>query len=181
MELSKESIQEMKDILEEKKGEEVSWEKAEESARNLQAFANLLFDHWIEDQKRKRKLEQCPVGFCLDGIGYTCFICGNTTQKNENWYDKWGIKCLTCQRAIDKRIIPPSLAKRTNAWYSEYEIKDRFNMSHHVMRRFIQDGILKVRVVPNDLGKVHARLFLLKDNEGVLPPKKLTESQLVSE
>ena len=58
-----------------------------------------------------------PRGFHLEGIGYTCFICRNSISNEETWYDKWGIKCSTCQKAIDKKIIPASVAKNENSWY----------------------------------------------------------------
>ena len=44
MELSKESIQEFKNILEKEKGKEVSWEEASEGAHNLARFAKLFYD-----------------------------------------------------------------------------------------------------------------------------------------
>ncbi len=38
-------------------------------------------------------------------VGYSCFICGASTQKDENWYDKWGIKCTICQDAINRKKV----------------------------------------------------------------------------
>lgn len=179
--VSEKRIQEFKDILEKEKGKEVSWEEASEGAYNLGRFAELMFDSWIEDKRRKKRLEESPKGFHLEGIGYTCFICRSSISNEETWYDKWGIKCLICQKAIDKKIIPASVAKNENSWYSKYDLESCFNIDRHAMNRFIKEGILKPRVVPNTSGKPHVYLFLIKDHKDTLPPKKLTESQLVKE
>lgn len=181
MKLSDERIQEIKNLLEEKGGREYTWEEASEAAYNMAGFAELIYDCWVEDQKRKKKLAESPRGFALDGVGYTCAICHQHTLDGGNWYDKWGIKCLTCQKAIDKKIIPGSCAKNEESWYSKYDLESRFNLDRHALKRFIKAGYLKPRVVPNESGRPHTYLFLLKDNKDTLPPKKLTESHLVKE
>ena len=181
MELSDKPIKEFKKILEKKTNKEVSCAEAEEGAYNLARFAELLYGQAIKDHKRKLKLEKYPKGFHLEGNGYTCFICKDSISNEETWYDKWGIKCLICQKAIDKKIIPASVAKNENSWYSLYDLESRFNINRHTMKRFVKAGVLKPRIVPNDSGKPHVYLFLIKDNKDTLPPKKLTESQMVKE
>lgn len=181
MQLSKERIQEFKGLLEKEKGEKVSWEEAQEGAYNLTRFVELMFDCWREDERRKKKLEEDPGGFHLEGVGYTCHICRDSISNEETWYDKWGIKCLVCQKAIDKKLIPASCAKNEDSWYSKYDLKSRFNIDHHALRRFMKDGILRSRIVPDSTGKPHTHLFLIKDNKNTLPPKKITESRLVKE
>ena len=179
--LSNERIQEFKNILEKKKGKEISWEEAAEGARSLVGLFEVLHRCWVDEQIRKKKLEEHPNGFQLDGIGYTCFICGGSTPVGGNWYDKYGIKCKICQGAIVRKEIPASLAKNRKSWYSKYEIEDRFNIKGPTLRSWIKNGILKARTVTHDGKGVHAQLFLIKDNKDTLPPKKMTESQLVKE
>ncbi len=179
--LSNERIQEMKDLLEQKKGTEVTWGEASEAAHNLAGLAEIMFESWREDQWRKKKLKESPKGFILEGSGYSCFICGSHTSENENWYDKFGIKCMVCQKAIDKKIIPGSAAKNKESWYSKWDLESRFNINHHALRSFIKKGILKPRIVPGPSGKPHAYLFFIKDNKDTLPPKELTESRSVVE
>jgi hypothetical protein len=116
-----------------------------------------------------------------EGVGYTCFICGNHTQAGGNWYDKWGIKCTTCQRAIDRKEIPASLAKNKDSWYSKYDLESHFNLKGPILRDWIKKGIIKMRIITNDGKGVHTQLFLIKDNKDFLPPKKLVESHLVKE
>ncbi len=181
MELSKERIQEFKDILEKKEGKQISWEEASEGAYNLTGLVKLMFDLSVKDQRRKNKLKEFPKGFHLEGIGYTCFICGDSVSNEETWYDKHGIKCLVCQKAIDKKIIPATAASNKDSWYSKYDIESCFNVDRHALNRFVKQGILKPRIVPGETGRAHVQIFLIKDNKDTLPPKKLTESRLVKE
>jgi hypothetical protein len=69
----------------------------------LRGYAELALDSFLKDEERKKRLEESPKGFHLEGEGYSCFICGTNVSNEETWYDKYGIKCLTCQSAIDKR------------------------------------------------------------------------------
>jgi len=180
-EISKETVQKFKDLLEEKTGKEVSWDDAYESAYNLINFFELLLKLDYEEKLRKKKLEEFPKGFQLDGVGYTCFICGNSTPADGNWYDKYGIKCMICQKAINRKEIPGSLAKNKESWYSKYDLESRFNIKAPTLRSWIKKGILKARTVTNDGKGIHTQLFLIKDNKDTLPPKELTESQSVKE
>lgn len=171
----------MQKLLEKKTGKEVSWHEAEEASNNLANLADLLFDLWLEDQKRLKRLKLEPKGFILDGRGYSCAICGRGTPEGENWYDKWGIKCLICQDALNKKKIPGFVAKNRDRWYSVYDLESRFNLKTKVRNKWVKEGLLKVRTIPGPSGRAHYQLFLIKDNKGFLPPKKLTESKGVTE
>jgi len=177
-ELSRERIQEMKDLLEKKGGREYTWEEASEAAYNLAGLAEICYDQWREDQRRKRRLEESPKGFKLEG-GYSCSICRNSSPGI--WYDKWGMKCLVCQGAINRKEIPASVAKNRDSWYSKYDIESSFNIKGPALRSWIKKGILKARTVTNDGKGVHIQLFLIKDNKDTLPPKKMVDSHMVKE
>lgn len=181
MQLSEESIKEFQEIYKKEYGKDLSWEEASDSAYGLLRFAEIIYEQAAVEKKRENKLKENPRGFHLEGIGYTCFICRDSISNEETWYDKWGIKCLICQKAIDKKVIPASLAKNEDSWYSEYDLESRFNIDRHAMNRFIKQGILKPRIVPNESGKPHVYLFLIKDNKDTLPPKELTKSQMSKE
>lgn len=181
MQLSQTQIGELKDIIEKESGKEITWEEASKAAYNLAGLADIMFDCWVKDEQRKKKLEQSPKGFHLEGIGYSCFICGNSVSNEETWYDKYGIKCMVCQRAIDRKEIPPSLAKNKDSWYSKYDMESSFNVKGPTLRKWIKAGILKARTVTNDGEGTHVQLFLIKDNKDFLPPKKLVESHSVKE
>ncbi|MFH0873377.1 MAG: hypothetical protein V1846_00850, partial [Candidatus Komeilibacteria bacterium] len=88
-----------------------------------------------------------------------------------SWYDKNGIKCMTCQRALDKHLIPVSACKNNASWYSIWEFDYYFGVKSRTINKFVHLGKLKARVVPREDGGVHFQLFLIKDNPGVLPEK----------
>ena len=139
-----------------------------------------FMEEWKEkDKAREDKLKKNPKGFHLEGAGYTCSICRDSTPEGDNWYDKWGIKCLVCQKAIDNKEIPASLAKNKESWYSKYDIERSFNVKSPTLRKWIKEGIIKARTVSRYGEGVHVQLFLIKDNKDFLPPKKLVESKSV--
>lgn len=141
-----------------------------------------FMEEWKEIEKnREEKLKANPKGFHLEGAGYTCFICGQSTPEGDNWYDEYGIKCLVCQKAIDDGEMPASLAKDQDSWYSKYDLESRFNLKSPTLRKWIKEGIIKARNVSRYGEGVHVQLFLLEDNKDFLPPKKLTDSQMVKE
>lgn len=181
MQISEEKIKEMKDLLEKQSGKEVTMAEATDAVYRLAGLFDILFEQSLKDLERQKKLKESPKGFHLDGIGYTCYICGNSASQEQSWYDKWGIKCMTCQKAIDRKEIPASLAKDKDSWYSKYDLESCFNLDRHVIKRWVKEGILKDRIITNDGKGVHFQLFLIKDNKDTLPPKKLVKSQLVKE
>lgn len=180
VQLSNESIQKFKELMEEKSGKEVTWEEAAEGGRNLVNLFDVLYKCEMEHRSWDERLKKEPKGFALEGNGRNCAVCGTSTREDTNWYDKWGIKCFTCQRAIDKKLIPGSVARSDKNRYSPYDLEDRFGITKPAQRKWVKEGILKSRIVPNEKGGVHYHLFLIKDNKDFLPPKKLTESQMVA-
>ncbi|NQU77364.1 hypothetical protein HQ544_01565 [Candidatus Falkowbacteria bacterium] len=177
MQLTDKQIKEFQDIYEKKYGKKLSWEEAIDAANNLMGFAELLFKSYITDQGRKEKLGKYPKGFHIEGEGYSCCICHKTISNQETWYDKYGIKCLICQKAIEKRLIPVSVCKNKDSWYSMWEFDYYFGVKPSTVRKFVRQGKLKVRIVPGEKGKTYFEIFLIKDNPGVLPKKP--ESRLV--
>lgn len=180
MHISEKRLEEFQDLMEKHYGTRLSKAEAYDSAQRLLGLTKMCVDFQILDFERKKRLKTEPKGFCIDGCGYTCRACGNNMKDGENWYDKWGIKCTTCQRALEMKIIPSLVFTNRNSWYSEYDLQDRFNLKKTTQTKWIKDGLLKPRIIPNlDNSGVRARLYLIKDNKDFLPPKKLTESKLV--
>ena len=137
-----------------------------------------FMEEWKEEEKaRAEKLKANPKGFHLEGAGYSCAICDDNTPEGDNWYDKWGIKCLVCQKAIDDGEIPASVAKNKDSWYSKYDIESRFNIKGPTFYRWVRKGIIKPRIISNYGKGEHCQIFLVEDNKDTLPPKKLTESK----
>lgn len=137
-----------------------------------------FMDEWKEKEKvLAKRLEENPKGFHKEGAGYTCAICHDSTPEGDNWYDKWGLKCLVCQSAIDKGEIPASLAKNKDSWYTKYDFERYFNIKGQTLGKWVRSGILNARTVTQYGKGIHTQVFLIKDNKDFLPPKNLLESK----
>jgi hypothetical protein len=181
MQYKDETIEKFQKIIKEEHDKELSKEEASEGLNNLVGLFELLLKFDGEDKQRKERLKENPKGFHLEGTGYTCPICGNSASNEETWYDKWGMKCLVCQKAIDQKIIPGSVVEDKESWYSKYDLESDFGLDRPTITRLIKQGVLKARVVPNLNGRPRTHLFLIKDNKDVLPPKKLVDSRFIKE
>lgn len=71
-------------------------------------------------------LQESPSGFHIDRAG-TCLISGESTSNETSWYDNYGLKCMTCQKAIDVKIIPSAIAKSKENRYSKCDLESYFN------------------------------------------------------
>ena len=174
MSLSEESILKFQQLLQEKSDREISYAEAAEGARNLVGLVDLIMESHREDLRRKRKLAEFAKGFSLmDGHTYNCGICYAYIKNEQLWYDKWGHKCLSCQKAIDKKIVPGKICCNRDSWYQLYEFESYFKLRSQTVRKLVKQGVLKARVIP-DSGFL---VFLIKDNIDALPPKKDIESR----
>lgn len=162
---------ELRRLLEKEQGREITDQELFEAEHWLTSYAELMLDLGIKEVKRQDKLKENPKGFHLEGEGYSCFICGTTVSNEQTWYDKYGIKCLTCQSAIDKKIIPATVASDKDSWYSTHDFEHSFFITKHGVKKLVKEGLLKPRIIPGS----NYQLFLIKDNRDVLPPKKLTQ------
>jgi hypothetical protein len=141
-----------------------------------------LADEWKEWEKQlTERLKANPNGFILEGVSRNCAICGQGSKEDGSWYDKYGLKCMVCQKAIDEREIPASLAKDRDSWYSKWDLEHDFNIKSQTLKKWMKEGIIKSRTVSYYGNGVHTELFLIEDNKDFLPPKKLLKSHSVSE
>ncbi len=110
-------------------------------------FAWIAFEIAEEELRRQKILKESPKGFHLDRNGYTCPICRSSASEENSWYDQYGLKCMSCQKAINKKIIPESVAKNKESWYSKYDLEMYFNIKGVVLNKYIKQGILRDRVL----------------------------------
>jgi hypothetical protein len=171
--------EELRELLEKERGHEITDHELFEADLWLTNYAKILYDFAKTDFKRKTKLEENPKGFHLEGKGYTCCVCHDSASDEQTWYDENGIKCLICQDALDKNIIPLTVASDHDSWYSVNDFEHSFFMKPNAVRRFVKEGLLKPRIIPNTSGKTHFQLFLIEDHKGILPPKEVTKWPLV--
>ena len=146
-------------------GKTITYEEASEGAYNLGRYAELLYEIAIKELRRKRKLKQFPGGF-VHGGPYTCCICHNSQADSWNmWWDLLGFKCIPCQNAIEKGLVPKYVCKHRHSFYEMYELKDIFGIHTMTAKKMIREGKLKARIILNDNGTPYQYLFLKSENE----------------
>jgi hypothetical protein len=171
-------IQKIKDALEKEHNREFTWEEAKKMTWEMKTFAEIAMKMADVEMQRKKRLEESPKGFHLEE-SQPCELCGKRVVDTDSWYDQNGTKCIHCQRAINEKIIPVSILKNKESWYSQLELEQDFNITKNFLGKYLKQGILKDRKILNDKGKLHLQLFLIKDNKDFLPPKKLLDSRTV--
>lgn len=168
MQLSEASIEEFKTIYKKKTGKELSNAEAAEGARNLVNFFKTLYDCEVKDAKRKHRLKKEPAGFHLMDGTYNCLVCGTMITGEKSWYDKWGMKCLPCQKAIEAGVIPGFICKERDSRYLMWELKSDFGIHSSTAKKMIRDGKLNARIVMNENGHPYEYIFLKKENLGLI-------------
>lgn len=169
-----------KEDIEKIAGRALSDHEARKAKEFIDLIAHMVVDITFQEVAREKKLLEHPNGYHLEG-GHTCPICGKVCHDETSWYDKYGVKCITCQSAIDKKIIPPTLCNQRESYYSMFDLEHYFNLNGKILRSWIKGGILKARVIPGLDRGTHTTLFLLKDNKKFLPPKSLVKSAIIKE
>lgn len=166
MEVSKEKLDELRDILRDQLGKEPTDAEVSECARTLTGFAEIIYDSWKTEQRWKRKLEENPKGFPLEDSGRSCCICRVGTSPENSWYDKHGIKCLSCQKALDKKVVPLYITKDWDrkTWFTSYDLQSKLGIRHITMKKLIREGKLKAREIKNKEGGTYFYVFLNKEN-----------------
>ncbi len=146
VQLKPEQVEEFKRIYKKAHGKELTDEEAWEGARSLARLAEIAFDAYVEDTRRKQRLEKEPKGYHLEeGRTYTCCICHDSISGQQTWYDKSGIKCLLCQRAIDRRVIPRSACTNRDSWVPAWMITRDLHIHTSTIQKYIRTGELKAR------------------------------------
>lgn len=166
VEIANKHLKEYKRIHHEQYGEELTDEQAYDASLNLVGFAELIFEQIITDQQRKHRLKKEPNGFHLpDGEIYNCCICYQQVSGYATWYDKHGIKCMTCQKALNNKVIPAYICTKRDSWLSDWQIQDKLNLYSATVCKMIREKTLKARIIYNDAGEKHFQLFIIKENE----------------
>ncbi len=139
--------------------------EAAESANNLIGLCDILIQMGLEEDGRKKRLEQEPKGFILEGKGRNCSLCGRGVYEGDGWYDKWGFKCMNCQKAVDKKNIPGSLCGDYDHKKCITDTSLSYKTGLHVqtIRKLIRQGKIKARQIPNG-----PFMILRKDNPDIL-------------
>jgi len=172
MEISKERIAEFKKLFQEKSDREITDAEAYEGAHNLVGFFEVLLECEQRDRQRQRRLKKEPEGFTLDDGEYTCSICHQQQAKGEIWYDKFGITCALCRKAVQTGAVPAFACEQRNSWYPMWQLEDKFGIKHPTARKLVREGKLKARIVLAENGKPYEYIFLKKENPEFVDPDR---------
>lgn len=164
---------EFKALLNKKsKGKKHTEKEYKEAYIKFKNFIGVIYQSAKRQYLRKQKLKKHPKGFHLeeDGSVYNCLICHKAISGKEGWWDLLGQKCLDCQRAIDKKVIPKYVCKNRDIWYADWELKSKFGIHPMTMRKMIREGKLKARILKDKNGAIYEYVFLKEENKNLNKP-----------
>ena len=142
------------------KTEQEPYKFTDEELKRLTQYFELLIEIDQAERSRFRRLEHEPKGFSMPGEGRCCSLCKQCVYK-DGWFDKWGFKCLNCQNAIDKRIIPGSVCRdwENKKAITDFSLAMELGVDIHKIRKLIREGKIIRRRIPNG-----PYIILRKDN-----------------
>ncbi len=150
-EISDERLAELKEVFKKDGIEYKTDAEYRDAAQNLFGLFDVLIEMDMEEHGRKKRLEGEPKGFAMAGEGRNCSLCGRGVYEGDGWYDKWGFKCMNCQKAVDKKIISGSMC---GDWDHKKCITDStlsYTTGLHIqtIRKLIRNGKIKGRQIPD--------------------------------
>ncbi|MFZ3009944.1 MAG: hypothetical protein WA030_02915 [Candidatus Microsaccharimonas sp.] len=162
--LSDKSYEEFKNISEKEGIKYDSELEMKQSADNLVKFVDLLIEMDMQQRALKKRLETEPKGFSMEGEGRNCSLCGQMVYGTSGWYDKWGFKCMNCQKAVDTKKIPGSLCGDYNHEKCIPDTSLAYKTGLHIqtIRKLIRQGKIKARPITGG-----PNMILRKDNPGL--------------
>lgn len=165
MTLPQKAVDEYRVIYKKVHGIELDDKQATEYANGTFNFIKIFYDMEIEELKRKHMLKEHPKGYHFDdNKQYSCPLC-HTSMKNEQiWYDDCGMKCMTCQWNLNKKIIPKSVFKDSDSYWHSWEIEKALSVKSPTVRRLVREGELKARILQYPGGGDYQYIFLKKEN-----------------
>ena len=121
---------------------------------------NIISDklHEIE-----RKLVGNKQGFQLEDQ-YSCMVCAKIIEGKQGWYDKYGPKCLLCQKAFQNDVIPKEVLLKRDSWLAMWEVSQ---LGYHprVIRMMMRKKQLKPRIIKDNVDRAYYYVFMIKENE----------------
>lgn len=139
-------------------------DEAREAAHRLVSFVEILHEGAIEQMEWNKRLEKEPKGFAIPSNGRTCSLCRRNVQ-GEVWWDKWGMKCLDCQEALNKKIIPGYVFNDSdnNKHITASQLNWKYGVHYQTIKKLIKSGELMARIVPSSSSS-DTLVFLKSEN-----------------
>jgi hypothetical protein len=131
---------------------------------DLEQLAQLALDMYHIQKQFDARLEREPQGFEFPAEGRMCRLCMGGGSGNM-WYDKRGMRCMDCQAAFVKKIIPGYVFTddKNKRHITETSLIVSFKADRKEIRKYIKEGVLKPRRIEH--GKYPDTIvFLKKDN-----------------
>jgi hypothetical protein len=180
MKISKERLEELRQICKKDFNTDLTDQELHDVAFNLVGYYDALSRFYWEDMEVELAILKNPKGLPASGKrGGNCQICGTQIDEKTGWQDKWGFKCLDCQRAVDKKQIPGYVCQDHGSWYGGAQgLSERFNLPKKTINAYIKQGKLKSRDLKDEQGNTYLKIYLLADNESVFGKYKVSEADM---
>jgi hypothetical protein len=139
-------------------------ELTEEGLHNLVEYVNLLIEMDQAEKDREARLVDEPKGYAITTEGHTCHGCGASIFYEEMWYDKWGMKCLKCQDALNKKVVPGFVFKdyKNEESVNISDLSYKTGLHQQTLKKLVRQGKLKARHYRVDRGELW--MFLRREN-----------------
>lgn len=167
MAIKDKSLEKFREILERDSKRKWSDDEVKDSVDRLTRFCTLIIDMYREEKLKEKKLEEFPTGYHLDDREgqYHCNICYKYITGEETWYDKYGLKCMDCQRNIDNGIIPGEICKNEDLWFKSWQLKSDLGIHPMTAKKLVREGKLKVKNLVDTTGKPYFQIYLISENK----------------
>lgn len=138
--------------------------KYSSSVKNeLERLSRLVLEMYKWESAMAKKLIHHPSGFEISGEGRQCVLCLGTDSSM--WYDKFGIKCLDCERALNAKIVPKYTinGSKESAYFTGSFLISNMGYSKKELKSKVLKGSLKARVIKHNT-RDNTYIFLKKEN-----------------
>ena len=145
-----------------------SQEELDERMRaDTEALAHIAYDMYQIHKHFEARLEREPGGFKFPAEGRICKLCMGGGG-GDFWYDKRGMRCMDCQTAYTKKIIPGYVFTddKNKRHITEIGLVVRHNTDRKKIRKYIKEGVLRPRRI--DHGQYPPTLVFLKSENPML-------------
>jgi hypothetical protein len=154
------------DIYQQQSQRKTSPEETQKQKDEVDRLMDSYLDEIFFKAKLGKRLKDEPRGFAVKESKYACQVCGLPTDEDNSWFDKNGLKCLTCQKAIKDKIIPPSVSRNRSLWFSELEMKQHFQLNDKTLNKLLKSGKIHCRNIMTLSGKtIWFRVFVERENQ----------------
>ena len=177
MAITDQSLQKYKEILERDSKRKWSDDEVRDAVERMTQFCTLIIDMYREEKQKERKLEEFPNGYHLEDRDgqYSCRICARYIHGKDTWYDKYGLKCMDCQRNIDNGVIPGKICKDESLWFKNWQLKSDLGIHPQTAKKLVREGKLKVQNLLDSEGKTYFQVYLVSENKKFLKTVKWKE------